>query len=146
MGQLQLHFDAQSKRPFKLPTVTGKFKSDRAATSYPLWGTRASLVKVDADLLPHQKLRLKGEGLWGKEPFHFTGEGNIHHRKPELTIHLTGQQLVLSDTPEYYVIGSPDLHLHLASGKANITGKCLIPKQIFEAIKAWIYKRLLLTW
>lgn len=79
-------------------------------------------------------IALDGKGSWGRSAFYLTGNGELTDN-PTLSLNFKGEKLLLSDTPEYYIVGSPDLNLTLKNRRPHIAGKILIDEAEIRGVK-----------
>ncbi len=97
-------------------------------------GKKAVLNELALDFLAENKIALHGKGLWGSGEFHIVGNGALTGN-PNLNINLKGEKLLLSDTPEYYIVANPDLNLSLQNGKVALKGSIVIPEAEINSLK-----------
>ncbi|MFI4937316.1 MAG: translocation/assembly module TamB domain-containing protein [Candidatus Berkiellales bacterium] len=98
-------------------------------------GSKAIVNTLHFSLLADQNVLIDGKGTYGTGQFTLNGKGNFKG-EPDLAIHLKGEQLVLSDTPEYHIIGNPDLMLKLQQGKPMVEGNITIPVAQIKSLKS----------
>ncbi len=99
-------------------------------------GKKAILNDLRLTFLQDNKVSLNGKGLWGSGEFTITGGGQMLTQKPNFNIQLKGEKLLLSDTPEYYIVANPDLSLTLQNGNMNLTGQIVIPEADIKSLKS----------
>ncbi len=68
------------------------------------------------------QFNIHGSGTLGGGAFAIKGKGSIKEFLPDVSLQLTGQDLLLSQTPEYFIKASPNLLLQLKQGQANLSG------------------------
>lgn len=113
-GELMLH-DLKIKTPF--------------LKNYPV------IQKLHLLISETKNLTLTGQGNIGDGMFNLTGNGSLNPKDPHLNIHLKGEQLLLSDTPEYYIVGNPDLTLTLRSTGPKLEGSIFVPHAEIKSFK-----------
>ena len=57
-----------------------------------------------------EEIAILGAGTLGGGPFEVRGVMGLLDRRPKLSLHLTGQQMLFLDTNEYWITASPRLH------------------------------------
>lgn len=117
------------------PDVTGDILLKDVRLRQFAWGSKAVIQQLHAQLLPGKLLTLQGNGTWGSGPFTLKGDGNFNHDKANLTLSLHGENLVLSDTPEYYIVANPDLSLTFKDGEPLLSGTILVPHADIQSLK-----------
>lgn len=101
----------------------------------PVLKSKAVIQSLEIKVSEKQILTASGQGTFGSGIFSINGEGTLKGVSPNLTVHLKGEQLLLSDTPEYYIVGNPDLTLTLQNSGAYIKGKILVPHAEIRSFK-----------
>ena len=96
---------------------------------------KAHIEKLHLSISKKQKISLSGQGMLGSGLFHIQGEGSLDKKEPYLNIHLKGEQLLLSDTPEYYIVANPDLTLSLKNSGPLLQGNIFIPHAEIKSFK-----------
>ncbi len=99
-------------------------------------GKKAILNDLHLSFLPDNKMTVTGKGLWGSGEFTIEGNGKLLASTPSFDIKLKGENLLLSDTPEYYIIANPDLNLTLFNGQVKLTGSIVIPEAEIKSLKS----------
>ncbi len=117
------------------PEVTGDILLKDVRLRQFAWGSKAVIQQLHAQLLPGKLLTIHGNGTWGNGPFTLKGDGNFNHDKANLTLSLHGENLVLSDTPEYYIVANPDLSLTFKDGEPLLSGTILVPQAEIQSLK-----------
>lgn len=96
-------------------------------------GTKPTLDHLHIKLQAN-KMTISGLGNWGKGNFTVEGFGTLSS-DPTLTVNLNGEQLLISDSPEYYIVANPALKLTLQNGKPLLEGKIIIPQAQIQSLK-----------
>ncbi|MGE3319796.1 MAG: translocation/assembly module TamB domain-containing protein [Candidatus Berkiella sp.] len=117
------------------PQFTGDILLKDIKLRHSVWGSKAAISQVKAELLPGKLVRIQGDGIWGSGPFSLKGEGLFKNGMPQFTLNLTGENLLLSDTPEYYIIANPDLTLSLKDNEPLLTGTIVVPHAEIQSLK-----------
>ncbi len=99
-------------------------------------GKKAILNDLNLNFLPENKINVSGKGLWGSGEFSIAGTGTLFKGMPSFDIKLKGENLLLSDTPEYYIIANPDLNLTLQNGQIKLSGAIVIPEAEIKSLKS----------
>lgn len=79
-------------------------------------------------------ITLDGKGTWGSSVFYLSGDGELS-ANPTLNLNFKGEKLLLSDTPDYYIVGSPDLNLSLKKQRPHVSGKIFIDEAEIRGLK-----------
>lgn len=102
----------------------------------PFLKTFAIIQKLQLLISEKQNLTLTGQGSLGEKGlFNLTGNGSLNPKDPHLNIHLKGENLLLSDTAEYYIIANPDLTLTLQNTAPKLEGNIFIPHAEIKSFK-----------
>lgn len=117
------------------PAVIGDVLFKEVKLRYFVWGSKATISELRAQLLPGSHIKIHGEGIWGSGPFTLKGDGHFKKGAPEFTLNLIGNNLLLSDTPEYYILANPDLTLTIKDNEPLLTGTILIPEAEIQSLK-----------
>ena|GEM_PF-4125217 len=117
------------------PSITGDIIFKEIKLRNFVWGSKASISQIRCQLLPRKQVSIAGDGLWGSGPFTLAGEGSYHNGVPDFKLRLKGDKLLLSDTPEYYIVADPDLTLTLKNGEAMLAGSIFIPTAEIQSLK-----------
>ncbi|MBS0290468.1 MAG: translocation/assembly module TamB domain-containing protein [Proteobacteria bacterium] len=96
---------------------------------------KAVLNNLKFSLLPANKISVNGSGTWGSGKFTLLGEGKLNAGSPNMVINFKGEQLLLSDTTEYYIVANPDLKLTIQNKAAALEGKIYIPQAEIQSLK-----------
>lgn len=118
------------------PELTGDIVLKDIKLRHSAWGSKAVISQLQTQLLPGKLIRIKGEGLWGSGPFNLDGEGTFTNGLPQFTLNLKGNNLLLSDTPEYYIVANPSLTLALKNGEPLLTGSIVVPQAEIQSLKS----------
>jgi autotransporter translocation and assembly factor TamB len=117
------------------PEITGDILLKEVKLRHFVWGSKATISQLNIHLLANKLIKIMGEGTWGSGPFSLKGEGSIKNGNPVLALNLKGENLLLSDTPEYYILANPDLTLTLKEGEPVLSGTILIPQAEIQSLK-----------
>lgn len=131
--QGKLLLDLNLHGTLKKPKIAGNVSIKDAQIKATPLGSKAILNQLDFTIAQNN-LEIKGKGHWGGA-FTLTGQGNWSQPIPQITLYLKGDKLLLSDTPEYYIVASPDLKLSLNKGIPTIEGKIFIPHAEIQSLK-----------
>jgi len=116
-------------------TLSGDLKLKQGKLSFVQYGSQAALNELHIILDQNKNLELSGNGLWGSGLFSIRGKGHWQENFPILNIHFQGKQLLLSDTPEYYIVADPDLYLDMQPGTIKVSGKIFVPTAEIKSLK-----------
>lgn len=101
----------------------------------PFLKKQANIQQLRLVISEKQNITLTGQGMIGEGVFQLTGNGSLKRPDPQLNIHLKGEQLLLSDTPEYYIVANPDLTLSLQNTGIKLEGNIFIPHAVIKSFK-----------
>ncbi len=117
------------------PQVTGDIILKDVKLRHFAWGSKAVIQELHARLLPDKLLAIAGNGTWGSGPFTLKGDGNFNRDKTSFALSLKGENLLLSDTPEYYIVANPDLTLTFNNGEPQLRGTIVVPQAEIQSLK-----------
>ncbi len=117
------------------PEITGDILLKEVKLRHFVWGSKAVISQLNVHLQPNKLLQIEGEGTWGSGPFTLKGEGSFKNNAPTLALNLKGENLLLSDTPEYYILANPDLTLTIKKGEPVLAGTIVIPQAEIQSLK-----------
>ncbi len=117
------------------PQWTGNVVLKDARLRASSLGKKAVLNDLKFSFLKENRMSIQGSGTWGSGLFTITGEGKFFSPAPMMVVKLKGEQLLLSDTPEYYIVANPDLQLTLKDGAVSLAGKIFIPVAEIQSLK-----------
>ncbi len=117
------------------PQWTGNVVLKEARLRASSLGKKAVLNDLKFSFLPENRMSIHGSGTWGSGLFTITGEGKLFAASPTMIVKLKGEQLLLSDTPEYYIVANPELQLTLKDGAVSLDGKIFIPEAEIQSLK-----------
>ena len=104
--------------------------------STPQYGTRTTLDKItftkQKDKTP---IVIDGVGRINNKSFTLKGSAILNDYHPEVIVNIQGKDLIVSQTPEYYIIASPELTFSLKDNKPSLTGHILIPEANINQFK-----------
>lgn len=126
-------------------TLSGKLNNIRCSGNMdfsnlritaPVLKSKAVVQQLRFTLSDKQALTLNGQGTFGSGNFTLNGTGTLKQGSPFLKVNLKGEQLLLSDTPEYYIVGNPDLTFTLQPTGPKLEGKILVPHAEIRSLKS----------
>lgn len=117
------------------PQWTGQLVLKEAKMRASSLGSKAMLNQLQLTFLENHKMSISGDGIWGSGPFTLEGNGDFLTSSPSMIVKLKGENLLLSDSPEYYIIANPDLTLSLKNGSSLLEGKIFIPQAEIKSLK-----------
>jgi len=116
------------KFTFDLALKEGKIRS-------VLYNTQATIQQLHLTLSPDNQVRLQGKGKWGKGNFTLDGGGTFHPTQSNLAFHLKGNNLLVSNTPDYYILADPNLTLAFNKNVPTLTGQIVIPEAKIQSLR-----------
>lgn len=102
----------------------------------PRLKSTAVIPQLTLTLSKNQDIQIKGQGTFGSGSFSLDGTGSLKNESPVLALRLKGEQLLLSDTPEYYIVANPDLTFTLKNTGPKIEGRIFIPHAEIQSLKS----------
>lgn len=94
--------------------------------------TRLYLSELKLDSMGDGKLNIIGHGTLGKGRFTIEGKSDFTQNTPLVDLYLKGKNLTLSQTPEYFILADPSLHLQLKNKIPYLSGTIFIPEAEIE--------------
>lgn len=94
--------------------------------------TRLYLSELKLESEGDGKLNIIGQGTLGKGHFTIEGQSDFSQNTPLVDLYLKGKNLTLSQTPEYFIVADPTLHLQLKNKVPYLSGTIFIPKAEIE--------------
>ncbi|MBS0286633.1 MAG: translocation/assembly module TamB domain-containing protein [Proteobacteria bacterium] len=131
----QLDIDLTLSGTILQPTWLGQILLTNAKLPATSLGKKAVLNDLLLSFLPNNQINIQGKGLWGSGEFTIAGKGTLFGPSPVLEVAIKGDKLLLSDTPEYYIVANPDLLLTLKKGQLALNGKIIIPEAEINSLK-----------
>lgn len=129
-----LNLDLSFSGPLSHLEWQGKIALQDALLRMPTFSSQATLQQLNLQLLKHEHFTLSGTGTCGKGHFSIEGKGKTLPA-PTLQLHLTGNDLLISDSYEYHIIATPDLHLSIENGKSHLEGRIFIPTAEIKSLR-----------
>lgn len=117
------------------PIYSGAIHFHQLRIMTPVLKSKAVFESLQLTLSKDKKLHAEGKGTFGSGYFYITGNGQLHQTKPFMNVHLKGENLLLSDTPEYYIVANPQLTFSLNEKGPSLTGTIFIPHAEIRSLK-----------
>lgn len=119
----------------KDPHYTGDLIFRDLKISSPYLKKRTSINLLTVHLSEKQIIDIKGDGSLGEGHFSLQGNGSLEATNRHLRLGLKGENLLLSDTAEYYIVGNPDLTLTLQNKGSKLEGQIFVPHAEIKSFK-----------
>ncbi|MFO1258549.1 MAG: translocation/assembly module TamB domain-containing protein [Gammaproteobacteria bacterium] len=118
------------------PQFDGVAIGEQISFRLPHSGAQTNIDMIEIKGLGKPSLLVNATGTVGEGAFTLTGTAKLEDESPELRLHFEGKQLVVSNSPEYYIVANPVLSLTFQDGKTELTGEVWIPNaRILPKIK-----------
>lgn len=118
------------------PIMNGKADINGLQYPTPQYGVTTTIERLTLTKLPEYKqAKLEGVGNINGRTFNLDGMLDIEQENPEIHLNLKGKNLIVSQTPEYYIVASPDVSFHLKDKLPVLTGKIDIPEANITILK-----------
>jgi autotransporter translocation and assembly factor TamB len=114
---------------------SGQMNLSNLRITAPVLKSKAVISQLQLTLTETEALTLQGQGTFGNGSFSLDGMGTLKEDNAFLKVHLKGEQLLLSDTPEYYIVGNPNLSLTLHKSGAKLEGSIVVPHAEIRSLK-----------
>lgn len=114
---------------------SGKFSSDDIRVKMPFVKDKAVFHNVLLSVNNRHACTLHAQGTLGNGHLWVQGTGSVDPTHPVLSIKLRGEQLLLSDTPEYYIVANPDLLFTIQRTGLTLTGNIAVPHAKIRSLK-----------
>jgi autotransporter translocation and assembly factor TamB len=110
------------------PNVISTTLGQQIAFRLPQSGTMVRIEKLEIRGVGQSAFDMRANGTVGDGPFTLTGTGAFQAGEPKLALRFQGNQIVVSNSPEYFIVINPNLTLTLESGKTLLSGEVTIPE------------------
>lgn len=108
--------------------------------SMPQYGTKTTLDKIEIAQNKRNEMLIDGYGHINDKKFTLSGLAHVNNSQPYLSVNIKGENLILSQTPEYFIVASPNLNFTLENNVPKLSGHIHIPqadiKQLSRSKKA----------
>lgn len=94
----------------------------------PQYGTKTTLDKIEITQNKQNEMDIYGYGHINGKKFKIEGLAHAKNYKPYLSVNIKGDNLVLSQTPEYFIIASPNLNFTLEDNVPKLSGQIHVPQ------------------
>ncbi|MCS5708866.1 translocation/assembly module TamB [Candidatus Berkiella cookevillensis] len=122
------------------PEFVTKAKVSGIHFSMPQYGTKTILDKIEITQNKKNEMLIDGYGHINNKKFTIDGLAHVKNYQPYLSVNIKGENLVLSQTPEYFIVASPNLNFTLENNVPKLSGHIHIPqadiKQLNHSKKA----------
>lgn len=110
------------------PMLSGKGELRDGRADFPRAGVVADSVTLTLDSPKGERIAINGQASTGKGILKLVGDFSADLAKPQGEIRLEGQNVLVADTSEFYVLVSPQLKAIVADKRIDLTGTIDIPK------------------
>lgn len=121
------HSEFKISGTFFNPQFDGRAVGEHISFRLPHSGAQTNVDLIEVKGLGSSELLVNGTGHVGEGSFILTGNAKLKEKLPELHLHFEGKQLVVSNSPEYYIVANPILSLSFQAGKTQLTGEVFVP-------------------
>ncbi|HKY69457.1 MAG TPA: translocation/assembly module TamB domain-containing protein [Gammaproteobacteria bacterium] len=125
-GAAEINVDIQGT--LFAPLLTGQATLSKVQFVSRQLGNKGYIESLVLKGEPDGRISILGEGILGTGPFHISGHADIGKSPPSLDIKFSGNNLVVSNTAEFYIRTCPELRLTITDGIPNLSGRIFIPK------------------
>lgn len=109
------------------PDFYGDIAINTLAVPIKQYNTTAIIKELTLSKSADSKIAMiQGTGYIQQQPVALTGQLDLTSEQPDLELHLKGEQLLVSDTPEYKVLASPNIVFQLNNNQPTLSGQILI--------------------
>ncbi|HKE93830.1 MAG TPA: translocation/assembly module TamB domain-containing protein, partial [Povalibacter sp.] len=115
------------------PEISGRIELTNGAFDSFRVNLALRQLNLVADLASN-RLDFRGSGTAGEGRLGVNGHFLWEERVLRGDLHLTGQNLLVSDLPEYRVVASPDLRFRIDGREINVAGDVLIPSARIQPV------------
>ena len=128
-GQLIANLDISGSST--QPAIYGTVELRQGSINFP--GLRVSLTKVQASIkATWPTIYYHLEGYSQNQPFQIVGQTQLNIPGYPTTFSLRDENLLIVNTHQYIIYGSPDLRIDIAGRDVDITGTLMIPRAILK--------------
>lgn len=110
------------------PVLLGQAKFENGQFEFPKAGIVAKNMTVSIESPRGKRIKLVGKTNTGKGWLNIQGDFSADLLTLEGTLKIEGDQVLVADNPEFYILLSPRLLLAFSKERLNITGTIDIPK------------------
>ncbi len=132
-GKLDLNL-ALSGNLYK-PIYNGNLTLTEGSLKTGTFGSKIYLNRLGLTLNESNAIKINGEGTLGSGTFTLEGAGLLSDLNPTLSLKLKGKTLLLSDSPEFYIVADPDLTLTMTQGVPKLQGAIFVTKAEIQTLK-----------
>ncbi len=122
------------------PEFATKAKISGIHFSMPQYGTQTTLDKIEITQNKKNEMIIDGYGHINNKKFMLNGLAHVKNHQPYLSVNIKGENLILSQTPEYFIMASPNLNFTLENNVPKLSGHIHVPqadiKQLGHSKKA----------
>ncbi len=113
--------------PIERPRFSGDARVDDAQLDFKALGIGLHDLKLRAEMLEQDRLRVEGSGSSGRGSISIDGEGTLLAAEGwSLRLHARGKEVEALNLPEAHLVASPDLHIGITAERLDINGEVFI--------------------
>lgn len=109
------------------PSITGKLNLQNGNITMPSFGLKLTQIAASIKAKDHYLLYKLSANSSGKV-ISIDGKTDLNKDNTNSKLNITGNHVLLYNTPEYQIYASPDISINVDNHMVNITGKVTIPE------------------
>lgn len=113
------------------PLISGELDFSEGALFIPAWDLKLTHASITSLAVGHV-VKYTAEAISGKNPVTITGETDFSQAGIPTHLKLKGNDILLVDTPEYTIYGSPNVSATIVGTRLDLSGDILLPRALIR--------------
>lgn len=113
------------------PLITGEVDFSQGTLLIPSWDLKLTHARITSSAIGHL-VKYTADAISGKNPVHIIGETNFAEPGIPTRLQLSGKDILLVDTPEYTIYGSPNVTATIVGSRLDLKGNITIPNALIR--------------
>lgn len=113
------------------PLISGELDFSQGKLRIPIWDLNLTHASITSTTLG-QVVKYTAHATAGKNPLTITGETDFSQPGIPTHLKLTGQDILLVDTPEYTIYATPNVSATIVGTRLDLSGDVIIPNALIR--------------